>query len=129
VPLDGLDLDSADFPVQLAEAFHRAHADLFTYALRDRMPVVVNARVSVAGALPALPNRMAPQAATPPGRRRVFLDGWREVPVFAFTGLAPDATMSGPAIVESDTTTVLLRAGDTAIFDPRGWLNLAVAQA
>ena len=40
--------------------------------------------------------------------------------------LAPDQTLTGPAIVESDTTTVLLRPRDTATFDGRGWLDVAV---
>jgi N-methylhydantoinase A len=32
----------------------------------------------------------------------------------------------GPAIVESDTTTVLLLPGDRARMDARGWLDIAL---
>ena len=35
-------------------------------------------------------------------------------------------TIEGPAIVESDTTTVLLLAGDRARMDARGWLDIAL---
>ena len=45
-----------------------------------------------------------------------------------FTWVTPgaDQAISGPAIIESDTTTVLLRPNDTARFDPRGWLDMAI---
>jgi N-methylhydantoinase A len=46
--------------------------------------------------------------------------------VFDFAALAAGQAIAGPAIVESDTTTVLLRGGDTACFDARGWLDVAV---
>ena len=126
VPFDGLDVDAPDLPDRLADAFPARHEALFTYALRDRAPVLVSARTSVLGALPALPARAAIQdrigGVT---HRQVFLDGIRSVPVHAFAGLAADQCLSGPAIVESDTTTVLLRVGDTARFDRRGWLEIA----
>ena len=34
--------------------------------------------------------------------------------------------VAGPAIIESATTTVLLRPGDAARMDARGWLDVAV---
>ena len=58
------------------------------------------------------------------GARRVFLDAWREAPVFAFDSLAPGQEIAGPALVESATTTVLLQRGDTARVTPIGWLDL-----
>jgi N-methylhydantoinase A len=48
------------------------------------------------------------------------------VPVYDFAAIAADQALAGPAIVESDTTTVLLRPGDTARFDARGWLDITV---
>jgi N-methylhydantoinase A len=51
------------------------------------------------------------------------------VPVLAFAALAPDQAVPGPAIVESDTTTVLLLPGDAARMDARGWLEVAVPAA
>ena len=43
-----------------------------------------------------------------------------------FDALAPDQAVAGPAIIESATTTVLLRPGDAARMDARGWLEMAV---
>jgi len=57
----------------------------------------------------------------------VFLSGWTEVPVYDFAALAPGQGITGSAIVESDTTTVLLRNKEAARFDPRGWLDITLS--
>jgi N-methylhydantoinase A len=128
VKLDGMDLSDPGFAAALEAAFHRRHEALFTYALPDRTPVLVNARLSVTGVLPATAPMALPQAAssTPASRRKICLDGWVDVPVHPFAGLAEGEILAGPAIAESDTTTILLRAGDTARFDARGWLDMQV---
>ncbi len=124
VDLDAVEQGNA---TALEEAFHQAHERLYTYALRDQDVVLVNARVAVIGRLPA-----APQAAsrTPVAAgvrtRRVFLKDWTEIPVHDFAALADGEKVTGPAIVESDTTTVLLRSGDQACYDGRGWLDIAI---
>ncbi|MGH7041061.1 MAG: hypothetical protein ACREFY_02880, partial [Acetobacteraceae bacterium] len=72
--------------------------------------------------------------AGPSGRRRIYLDGrpggrpggWRAAPVFDFAALAPGQALAGPAIVESDTTTVLLRDGEAGRLAPMGWLEISV---
>ena len=124
VDLDAVDWDS---PAELGDAFHRAHEALYTYALRDQDVVLVNARVATIGRLPAAGRAVRGGAgAAVKAHRRVYLGGWLDVPVYDFLALAPDQTLTGPAIVESDTTTVLLRPKDTAKFDARGWLDVAV---
>jgi N-methylhydantoinase A len=61
------------------------------------------------------------------GERRAVVAGQaRDLPVWRFDALAPDQRVHGPAIVESDTTTVLLLPGDAARLDARGWLEVAV---
>jgi len=128
VAFDHLDSARPEFPEALADAFHRRHEELFTYALRDQIPVLVNARVSVIGTLPALRKPpLRPPSGEPVRRRRAYLGEWREVSVYDFAGLAPDEVVAGPAIIESDTTTVLMRDGDRARYDARGWLELSVA--
>ena len=62
----------------------------------------------------------------PKSRRQVFLSAWIDVPVYDFAGLASGQVVAGPAIVESDTTTVLLRAKEAARFDRRGWLDVTL---
>jgi N-methylhydantoinase A len=129
VPLDGLDWTREDLLEQIAEAFHARHEALYTYALRDQDAVLVNARVAVIGVLPALPAEPPRAATTPAGprsRRRVYLGAWQEVPVLAFDDLAAGQRVAGPAIVESSTTTVMLREGDRAKVTTLGWFDIAV---
>ena len=127
VPLEGLDWAAPDIGEKIAARFHDRHEALFTYALRDRDPVLVNARLSVAGRLPDLPPRdQPPRPPAVPSLRRAYLGGWRDVKLFRFEALAPGQAIAGPTLVESDSTTVLLRDGDAGVFDARGWLRIAV---
>ena len=129
VPLDGIDFTSPGLTTLLADAFHARHEELYTYAMPDQEAVLVNARVAVVGGLPALPQE--PDLATRPnaaprGSRRIHLGGWRDVAVYDLESLAPGQVISGPAVIESATTTVLMRAGDTARVTAFGWLDIAV---
>ena len=147
VPLDGIDWDAGDLPALLAAAFHRRHQALYTYAMPEQEVVLVNARLSVIGRLPAPPAAVVSDRATaapspapaptpapapvsvPRGSRKLFLDvpaGWVEAAVFDFADLAPGQRLSGPTLVESETTTVLLRPGEAGRFDAAGWLAIAV---
>ena len=129
VALDGLEWGSPALPEVVAERFHAAHESLYTYAVRDQEVVLVNARLSVVGRLPQV-DRADPAAAAvaaePKARRKIYLGGWRDVAVFDFSRLAAGQLIAGPAVVESDNTTVLLRPGDAARFDARGWLDVTV---
>ena len=130
VSLDGIDWAAADLLEQLAAAFHRRHEELYTYALPDQEAVLVNARVAVIGALPDPPHEpLLPERrpAATRDRRRVYLGSWTELPVLDFDALAPGQAIAGPAIVESATTTVLLRPGDRGHATARGWLDIAIA--
>jgi N-methylhydantoinase A len=130
VSLDGVDLGSPDLLKQITERFHQHHEELYTYSLRDQEVVLVNARVAAVGELPALPEEPVLPArapAAPGSRRRIYLDGWREVPVFDLAALAPGQEIDGPAVLEAATTTVLLRTKDRAAITPLGWVTIAVS--
>ncbi len=129
VPLDTIDFTRPDLTNALAEAFHHRHEELYTYAMPDQEAVLVNARIAVVGELPALPREpnLPPRPpANPRTTRRIHLATWHEVPVFDLDTLAPEQRIEGPAIIESPTTTVLLRPRDTATITPFGWLDIAV---
>src|SRR5947207_1869250 len=132
VPLDDVDWNAADPLPQIVERFHRRHEALYTYSMPDQEAVLVNARVAVSGILEELPQEPDLPAAPPTSpetERRIYLDDWIATPVYAFDRLAPSQVISGPAIVESATTTVLLRPGDRAAVTPQGWLDIAVGSA
>ena len=129
VPLDGVDWTKADPLPEIVERFHRRHEELYTYCLPDQETVLVNARVAVAGMLASLPQEPALPAAPPTAprsERQIYLDDWVAAPVYDFDGLARAQTLRGPAIVESATTTILLRSGDSATVTPLGWLDITL---
>ena len=130
VPFPESDLDAPDLLVRLKHAFERRHEQLYTYCLEEQEPVLVNARVATVGLMPAPPAEPSAAGrcpAVPRAERRIYLGGWRPAPVYAFAELAAQQRIEGPAIVESDTTTVLLRPGDHARVTEQRWLDVAVA--
>jgi N-methylhydantoinase A len=132
VPLEDVDWSAADPLPQIVERFHRRHEALYTYSMPDQETVLVNARVAVSGILEELPQEPDLPAAAPTSpetERRIYLDDWVAAPVYAFDRLAPAQVITGPALVESATTTVLLRPGDRAAITPQGWLDIAVGSA
>ena len=67
--------------------------------------------------------------AAPFATRRARLGGAeQDLPVFDFVALAPGQEVAGPAIIESDTTTVLLLDGDVAQMDGRGWVTVTLPE-
>ena len=130
VPLDHIDWQAPELMRQVTEAFQRRHEALFTYSLPDQDIVLVNARVAATSdtdALPDLPSSTAKEPAPEPRRRRIHLESWRDVPAYPMDGLASGQKIAGPALVEAETTTVLLKEGDQALVNRWGWLEIAVA--
>jgi N-methylhydantoinase A len=133
VPLDGIDLNSPSLISDIEERFHVRHEELYTYASRDQEVVFVNARVAAIGAVAAGEGsaKAVPSATpcAPRGRRKAFFGQWREVPVYALDDLRPGHSLQGPAIVEAETTTVVINQSDSLIVNGLGWLDIKVAKA
>ena len=136
VDLDGVDLAADDLLEQVAERFHRRHEALYAYSAPGQEVVVVNARVAVVGELPFEAGAAPPaaggdalprEAIAPTRRRRIYLGEWVDVPVYPLDGLAAGSVAQGPAIFESATTTVLVRAGEDVRVTPYGWLDITIA--
>jgi N-methylhydantoinase A len=114
---------------KLKEAFEISHEALYAYNLPEQQPVLVNARVTTVGVLPELPvepvqENMQPADAV--ASRDVYLDGWTPAKVYQFSELVPGQVVVGPALVESESTTVLLRPGDQATTTPQRWLDIEI---
>jgi N-methylhydantoinase A len=133
VPLDDVDWESSTLLDEVHERFHRRHEELYTYASRGQEVVLVNVRVAVVGEVGALsiePDRRPTAAeATPRRTQRAYFGAWREVPVFAFDDLGPGARVAGPAIIEAETTTVVINVGDELERNELGWLDIRVGSA
>ena len=123
VGLDDVDWASPALAANLADRFHAAHERLYTYALRDQEAVLVNARLSVIGRLPqverAVPDVSGTRSVQGRDAKSILAAGPR-CRCSTFSRSGPDQCVVGPAVVESDTTTVLLRSGDAAQFRRAG---------
>jgi N-methylhydantoinase A len=133
VPLDGVDLHAPTLVADIEDRFHRRHEELYTYAARDQEVVFVNARVAAIGAVAVgEPEQGTAASAAPPAvraRRKAYFGTWLDVPVYALDDLRPGQALAGPAIVEAETTTVVINAGDRLTVNPFGWLDISVARA
>jgi N-methylhydantoinase A len=130
VTLDDLDWNAASLVDQIEERFHRRHEELYTYAARGQEVVFVNARVAAVGAVSQRGKDLRPSpsdaACSPRGTRKIFVGGWREVAVYSLDALRPGSGFAGPAVIEAETTTVIVDAGDRVTVNPFGWLDIAL---
>ena len=130
VSLDGLDLDCEDLLDQIVARFHARHEELYTYSLPGQDVVVVNLRVAAIGDVVRPTTAIHPSTSRPTHQattRRIYLDQWTTADVYALDALTPGDRIFGPAIVESDTTTVLIGPEDRATVNALGWLDIQVA--
>ena len=131
VSLDDVDFSDDDLMKSISDRFHKRHEELFTYSLPDQDAVLVNGRLAAIGALPDLPQEPKTEARVASGHhttRKIFLAGWVDAPVFNLEELVPSQKIEGPAIIESSTTTVVLRSDDKAEVTDNLWLNILVGK-
>ena len=131
VSLDDVDFNDDDLMKSISDRFHKRHEELFTYSLPDQDAVLVNGRLAAIGALPDLPQEPKTEARAVSTRRttrKIFLAGWVDAPVFNLEELVPSQKIVGPAIIESSTTTIVLRSDDKAEVTDNLWLNILVGK-
>jgi N-methylhydantoinase A len=99
--------------------FDAEHDRLFGHTQPGGQIEIMKARVTGVGRLPSL-SHPAPEpacdSAQPFEQRPVWIDpkiGWRETPIYQGAALAPGHVISGPAIIDEQTTTVLVGNNDT----------------
>jgi N-methylhydantoinase A len=130
VPLDGIDWQTRKLAEAIESRFHDRHEELYTYASRDQETVFVNARVAAIGRV--APGEQVRRAMVsrgpclPRSMRKAYFGAWRDVPVHALDQLEPGHRIDGPAIVEAETTTVVINAGDRLAVNDLGWLDIEV---
>jgi N-methylhydantoinase A len=132
VALDDLDWGGPGLVDQIEDRFHRRHEQLYTYAARDQEVVFVNARVAAVGQVASRSRDVTAtqrcSALAPRTTRQAFFGKWCDVPVYAMESLVPGQMLDGAAIIEAETTTILLNAGDRATVNPLGWVEIDVAR-
>src|SRR3954447_8674713 len=125
VALNDLDWDAASLVDEIEDRFHRRHEELYTYASRGQEVVFVNARVSAIGQVAARSQDVRPAsvsaACTPRTTRQALFGKWCEVPVYSLESLTPGQSFEGAAIIEAETTTIVVNAGDRVMVNALGW--------
>jgi N-methylhydantoinase A len=131
VPLGGLsELDLEN----LANGFHKLHAQTYGHDALDEEIEVVNVRLSGFGALPDIePTELeegdgTPDAATASAYRNVWLPGDSDrtkVPIFQRDDLRVHNRVVGPAIIEEMGATTLLLSDQVMTVDKYGnlWME------
>jgi N-methylhydantoinase A len=132
VPLSDLDWNEPNLMQRVVDRFHMRHEELYTYASRDQEVVLVNARLAVIGAVAVA--REAPPASgkakpVPAVRRNAYFGQFRDVPVYGLDSWSPGHSVSGPAIIVAETTTIVFGEGDKATVNALGWLEIDLADA
>ncbi len=112
----------------IAEAFHRRHEELFTYCERDNAVEIMNAESTLVGRvprprLPALAAGSADPSAAQIGERPAFFadaGGFAPTPVYDGARLLAGNRIVGPAIIEEETTSVVVFPGWQVRLDDPG---------
>jgi N-methylhydantoinase A len=129
------DAGGADAIAALKRAFDQAHGERYSHNAPAEPAQIVSLRVSAFGELrkPTLarlqPGGPTPAADARTGTRGVVFDaavGWLDTPVYCRAALAAGNRITGPAVVEEPTATVLLRPVDELEVDELGNLNLRI---
>jgi N-methylhydantoinase A len=117
-----------------ADAFNRIHRAAYGHASTDRQIEIVNLRVVTAQEAPPLDpvllRRDVPTRSAGPVASRVahFPDAAGvDTAVYRRDRTAPATTLTGPAIVESADTTVVVQPGQSAVVDDAGNLLISTA--
>jgi N-methylhydantoinase A len=129
VPLDTIDPDGLE---DMIARFHDCHLREHGYTVTDRPTEIVNCRVQAVGQVAKVAqNPPLPDAGTDPikGHRRVYFGddgGWVETPVYRRRQLMMGARLSGPAIIEEMSSTVVVLPDQVVTVDPIG--NLVITK-
>lgn len=119
---------------ELQRLFEAAYHARFRVDLPTIRANLVNLNVSVIGERPAfdLSRLIDPmgrkERSEPTSTRRVWFDGWHEVPVYWRDSLPLRVNLQGPAIIEQMDTTVVIDPGASVLSDADGNLIVEVSK-
>ncbi len=112
----------------LREAFDDVHEAAYGYREPTAELELVNLRVSVWGAAPALKTSGAPDGGEDLGSTMVVFDG-RPVPTRLIRGEPPaDSRFEGPAICALEEATLLVPPGWSCVVDPHGTIRMSTPE-
>ncbi|HHJ4328267.1 TPA: hydantoinase/oxoprolinase family protein [Klebsiella pneumoniae] len=134
VELDCEQLDGAGL-ARLIEAFHARHRVLYSYSEPGSPVELVNLECSVIGCLPRPPQPELPPAdgsqAVPQSHRPVLFsaDGeWLSTAIYDGNRLQAGHCVSGPCVIEEDTTNIVVPPGWQASLEPSATYRITPCQ-
>jgi N-methylhydantoinase A len=112
------ELEEPDYANVLAARMHQKHDELYGFSLPDASSELLGVRVSAYGARPkpelALRANRSGRTPAPKDSRSVYLPSsgeYASVPIFDANQLRTGDFVRGPAVLESETTTILVPDG------------------
>ncbi len=112
---------------KVKEAFHARHEELYTYSERHNAVEVVNIESTLFGRIdkpkaPKLAKGATPAKALKGYRKAIFDASGKagKTPIYDGGKLGAGAAISGPAIIEEVTTTIVIEPGWKAVLDASG---------
>ena len=113
---------------EIEDAFHEQHERLFKYSMRSLPVQVLHWRVAGIGSSPSPPgseSELAESSEKPPepaSERPVFMHEVSDfvlTPIYKSAGLEPGMLVDGPAVVEGESTTIVVFPGQSLRADAR----------
>jgi N-methylhydantoinase A len=124
-------LRTSDDLAALIKRFHEAHRRRYGHMAASEAVEIVNFQVTAVGRIPkpqfhAIAETTGSRSSPPREKRIAYFSAADavEVPVFRRSELPPGAVISGPAIIEEKTSTVVVYPGQQARVD--GYLNIEI---
>ena len=117
----------------MAEAFEEGYSALYRHVHERNAIVVDSVRLVAYGILPSLSLPKEDMAGSDPvsaqrGTRQIFQGTIIDTPCYWFDDLKPGMRITGPALVDSESTTVALPDQYGAVIDPYGSLIITPAE-
>lgn len=114
VPNGPIDSDAA---ANILQAFHKRHKQLYTYDEQDSAVELVNVEVSIIGKVtkPELPTLEAQNGSVGSAKidERLMIHDhsyqWIQTPIYDGTKFGAGAVITGPALIEEPTTTIVIK--------------------
>jgi len=114
VPIPDLTFNDLELREKWAQNFHTRFEELYSYRQSEQEIRLVTLRATILAPLPKISNAKNNQKSfcnfnfSQPLTRQIHMTGWSDVPIFQAAGLPKGHNIAGPAIIESEFTTVTL---------------------
>ena len=133
VEVSGADLSKDGDTVWVAEAFEKGYSVLYRHVHERNAIVIDSVRLVAYGILPTLSLPKEEIGGSDPvsahrGTRQTYQGTMIDTPCYWFDDLKPGMRLTGPALVDSESTTIALPEQYGAIIDPYGSLIITPSE-